>query len=335
MSFFSSHSSKIEGDAPGLVALGVLLAAIVQALFYSFAAAVKIAPRESGPSIPVIPPAFNIKKVEISAEALEQADDYRAEPKTIDTLPEIVIPSERPVDDALPDEIRAAPAPSPLPNPFDTPRARAEERADLANAASEAAEKARRAVEERLRAQGDKLLDEGTKPDPDSRLLLDISDLASRKITEGMLKDLPGGGSLAVPPGYTSLDKALASPAPLRGGSAPILMPTDLLFEYNEYRLRPQAVQSLTKLGDLIRRNPQAAFIIEGHTDSEGSAEYNQVLSEQRAATVARWLVENMGVDPRQITTRGYGKTRLIVPGDRSREEQAINRRVEIIIRNR
>ncbi|MBV8227894.1 MAG: OmpA family protein [Verrucomicrobia bacterium] len=110
-------------------------------------------------------------------------------------------------------------------------------------------------------------------------------------------------------------------------------MPTDLLFDYDSANLRVGATASLQKLGRLILRNPQASFKVEGHTDSFGSDEYNMDLSERRAQTVKDWLVQNMGIDPGRIQTQGFGKTRLLVPGDRSVEEQQLNRRVEIVIR--
>ena len=56
-------------------------------------------------------------------------------------------------------------------------------------------------------------------------------------------------------------------------------MPTDLLFDYDQVTLRVEALASLEKLGTLIRRNPQASFIIEGHSDSFGSDVYNMDLS--------------------------------------------------------
>ena len=112
-------------------------------------------------------------------------------------------------------------------------------------------------------------------------------------------------------------------------------MPTDLLFDYDSASLRPGATASLQKLGRLIQRNPQAIFKVEGHTDSFGGDEYNLDLSQRRAETVKAWLVENMTIEPDRIQTQGYGKTRLIVPGDRSVEEQQLNRRVEIVIRTK
>jgi outer membrane protein OmpA-like peptidoglycan-associated protein len=54
-------------------------------------------------------------------------------------------------------------------------------------------------------------------------------------------------------------------------------------------------------------------------------------LSQRRAETVKGWLVENMNIDSHRVQTQGYGKTRLIVPADRSVEDQQLNRRIEIV----
>ena len=112
-------------------------------------------------------------------------------------------------------------------------------------------------------------------------------------------------------------------------------MPTDLLFDSNSSTLRAGATASLQKLGRLIQRNPQSVFKVEGHSDSFGGDKYNMDLSQRRAETVKAWLIQNMGVDPDRIQTQGFGKTHLIVPGDRSVEEQQLNRRVEIVIRTK
>ncbi len=90
---------------------------------------------------------------------------------------------------------------------------------------------------------------------------------------------------------------------------------------------------SLQKLADLMMRNPNATFIIEGHTDNFGAPDYNQGLSLARAESVKRWLVGAAGIEPERIQTRGYGLTRLLVRGG-SVEEQQLNRRVEIVIKN-
>ena len=142
-------------------------------------------------------------------------------------------------------------------------------------------------------------------------------------------------GESGIPAGFTNLDELLSGSGRVGNGTSPILMPTDLLFDYDSATLRPGATASLQKLGRLILRNPQAVFKVEGHTDSFGSDEYNLVLSQRRAETVKDWLVQNMNVDPNRIQTQGFGKTRLLVPGDRSVEEQQLNRRVEIVIRSK
>jgi outer membrane protein OmpA-like peptidoglycan-associated protein len=157
-------------------------------------------------------------------------------------------------------------------------------------------------------------------------------DLA-REAAKSDSKDEQGSGS--VPQGYTTLDDLLAGSGPVTGSRGPILMPTDLLFEYDSADLRPGAVSSLEKLGTLIQRSPHATFRIEGHTDSFGSEEYNQTLSERRAESVKNWLMQVMKIPGDRIETRGFGKSRLLVPATGTVEEQMLNRRVEIVIRTR
>jgi outer membrane protein OmpA-like peptidoglycan-associated protein len=142
-------------------------------------------------------------------------------------------------------------------------------------------------------------------------------------------------GSATVPPGFSNLDELLAGSGRVGSGTAPIMMPTDLLFDYDSANLRPGATANLQKLGRLIQRNPQSEFKVEGHTDSFGSDRYNLDLSQRRAETVKSWLVANMGIDGGRIQTQGYGKSRLLIPGDRTVDEQQLNRRVEIIIRTK
>lgn len=142
-------------------------------------------------------------------------------------------------------------------------------------------------------------------------------------------------GNAGVPAGFSNLDRLLSYPGQVGSGTAPILMPTDLLFDSNSSTLRPGATASLQKLGRLIQRNPQSVFKVEGHSDSFGGDKYNMDLSQRRAETVKAWLIQNMGIGPDRIQTQGFGKTHLIVPGDRSVEEQRLNRRVEIVIRTK
>lgn len=133
-------------------------------------------------------------------------------------------------------------------------------------------------------------------------------------------------------PGFSSLDSLIEGNQPLSRETAPILMPTDLLFEYDDAILRKEAEMSLKKLATLMERNSDASIRIEGHTDSFGRDDYNYTLSLRRAEEVKRWLVANAALNPRRITTAGFGKTRLLVPATGSIGDQQLNRRVEIVI---
>ncbi len=142
-----------------------------------------------------------------------------------------------------------------------------------------------------------------------------------------------GSGDSAISvPGMKSLDDALAQTGPLHAGEK-AGMPGGALFEYDSYDLRSDSLEQLRKLGMLVEKNPNATFSIEGHTDSFGSPDYNQKLSEQRAESVKAWLVNNMGIAPQRIQTRGYGNTKWLVSPDKTKEEQAANRRVEIVVK--
>lgn len=131
---------------------------------------------------------------------------------------------------------------------------------------------------------------------------------------------------------FSNLEDLLSGTGSVTAQTAPILMPTDLLFEYDSDTLRKEAEHSLSQLGTLIWKNNQASFRIEGHTDSFGSDDYNDQLSLRRAEAVKAWLIQNSGLDPRNITTAGLGKKHLLAPGSGSVAEQQLNRRVEIVI---
>ncbi len=142
-----------------------------------------------------------------------------------------------------------------------------------------------------------------------------------------------GDGSSNVSiPGMASIDDIVSRSGSLHAGDKAGI-PGGALFEYDSFELRPEAVEQLRKLGALIQRNPKATFSIEGHTDSFGSPEYNAKLSEARAESVKAWLVQVFSIAPNRIQTRGLGNTRPLVSAARSKEEQAPNRRVELVVK--
>jgi outer membrane protein OmpA-like peptidoglycan-associated protein len=132
-------------------------------------------------------------------------------------------------------------------------------------------------------------------------------------------------------PGFSDLDQLLAQKGPLGSGTK-LRLPDDQLFQYDSDALQASAITQLQKLGTLIQRNPKATFSVEGYTDSFGTYEYNLDLSQRRADSVKRYLVEAMRINPAQIETRGYGSAKFRASPNGSIEEQSPNRRVEVVV---
>src|SRR5213594_4226694 len=132
-------------------------------------------------------------------------------------------------------------------------------------------------------------------------------------------------------PGFSDLDQLLAQKGPLGSGTK-LRLPDDQLFEYDSDVLQASAIIQLQKLGTLIQRNPKATFSVEGYTDSFGTFEYNLALSQRRADSVKRYLVEAMQINPAQIQTHGFGPTKFRAPSNGSIGEQSPNRRVEVVV---
>jgi OmpA-OmpF porin, OOP family len=104
----------------------------------------------------------------------------------------------------------------------------------------------------------------------------------------------------------------------------------DVLFETGKAELRPGALQNLYPLVTFLQKYPERRVMIEGHTDSVGSEAYNLDLSQRRADAVRDFLLQN-GVNPAQLTTRGYGKASPVASNNTAEGRQQ-NRRVELII---
>ena len=106
---------------------------------------------------------------------------------------------------------------------------------------------------------------------------------------------------------------------------------SDLLFDTNSFTLKTGAMDDLAKFAKVLNDYPQTTIIVTGHTDSKGSAELNQKLSERRAEAVKNVLVSE-AVAPTRITTVGLGASKPIA--DNATEAgRAKNRRVDITIK--
>jgi OOP family OmpA-OmpF porin len=132
--------------------------------------------------------------------------------------------------------------------------------------------------------------------------------------------------------GVASLDDLLDLPRNVLLGKKTML-PSDLLFEFNSDELRESAKVGLMKLALLMDRNPSLYCWIEGHTDLVGGDDFNLNLSIRRAESVKNHLVKSLRMDASRIITRGFGRYEPLVTSG-TNEEQAVNRRVEIRMRN-
>jgi outer membrane protein OmpA-like peptidoglycan-associated protein len=103
-----------------------------------------------------------------------------------------------------------------------------------------------------------------------------------------------------------------------------------ILFAFDSAEILPEALPSLNELGKALT-DPKlkgASFLIAGHTDAKGSADYNLALSQRRAASVADFLIKTYHVDKGQLSVIGFGEEQLKNKEDPFAEE---NRRVQIV----
>jgi outer membrane protein OmpA-like peptidoglycan-associated protein len=106
----------------------------------------------------------------------------------------------------------------------------------------------------------------------------------------------------------------------------------DVLFETGKADLKAGDVADLDQLATFLGKYSDRSVVIEGHTDSVGSEDYNSSLSERRAESVRGYLLKR-GVDAPRITTQGMGESAPVATNDSAGGRQQ-NRRVEIIVSN-
>ena len=103
-------------------------------------------------------------------------------------------------------------------------------------------------------------------------------------------------------------------------------------FEFNSAKILAVSHDLLNEVAQVIKDNPQIKKIrVEGHASSEGSDDYNLKLSDKRAKSVMKYLVNQGGIDKAMLTAEGYGETQPIASND-TEEGKEKNRRVEFTI---
>ncbi len=108
---------------------------------------------------------------------------------------------------------------------------------------------------------------------------------------------------------------------------------SDVLFAVDSAALSGGARANLDDVAGVVNEFDKTAVVVQGHTDSTGSEEHNQGLSERRASSVENYLVDR-GVDPRRLAALGYGETAPVASNDTASGRQQ-NRRVDIMLRAR
>ncbi len=104
----------------------------------------------------------------------------------------------------------------------------------------------------------------------------------------------------------------------------------EIYFEYNSAVITPQATKVLITLGKALedQKLSGSTFMVAGHTDAKGSADYNQKLSQKRAKAVKTFLSSNFEINPKSLISVGYGEEQLKFT---SNPEAAGNRRVQVV----
>ena len=114
------------------------------------------------------------------------------------------------------------------------------------------------------------------------------------------------------------------------GEGIKITFDSGILFETESYTLQEASKENIAKLAEVLQKYEDTNILFGGHTDSRGTEEYNQKLSENRAQSVAEYAAFT-GVDAERITIIGYGEEQPVASNDTEAGRQQ-NRRVEVAI---
>ncbi len=147
---------------------------------------------------------------------------------------------------------------------------------------------------------------------------------SSSKSSHSAAKTSQQSKSRSTAPSATTSD--VYAPAPTKTETSDGV---SIYFGYNSADLTKSSMMELQKLGQALT-SPQfsgMSWLIEGHTDSAGSADYNQTLSERRAQSAQRYLVKQFGIEPDKLIAVGKGESE---PYDREHPTANVNRRVRL-----
>ncbi|MBP6185333.1 MAG: OmpA family protein [Saprospiraceae bacterium] len=147
--------------------------------------------------------------------------------------------------------------------------------------------------------------------------LLKDREVALSNLRSGLLNALKG---------YSAADLSVRE----ENGRVYVSLSQNLLFPTGSDKVDPKGVTALQQLAGVLKLQKDIEILVEGHTDTDGSAEFNWDLSTSRATSVVKILTKE-GVDPKMVTAAGRAFYLPIAPND-SADGKAKNRRVEIIL---
>ena len=130
---------------------------------------------------------------------------------------------------------------------------------------------------------------------------------------------------------YDYLDKCPGTPKGVSVDSVgcPTKLTLQINFGHDSDKIGPAYDGEIAKAAQCINEFPGNLVYIDGHTDSQGPAEYNQQLSERRATAVKNRLVEKFDIPARRMTARGFGESKPVAD-NKTKEGRSKNRRVEV-----
>lgn len=102
-------------------------------------------------------------------------------------------------------------------------------------------------------------------------------------------------------------------------------------FAVDSSEIEPEFYSEVEKVASFLKDNPLTRAVIEGHTDSDGSEEYNSLLSQRRAQAIARLLVLKYNIDVIRLTAVGYGEEKPVVPNSSVKNKSRNRRSVAVI----
>lgn len=143
--------------------------------------------------------------------------------------------------------------------------------------------------------------------------------------------------SLDVVSNVSSIEGVSSISSDSSGFGFTVALSGDYLFDFDKDTLLSKALEALDKVYVLYQEHDGTNILIEGHTDSKGSNDYNLDLSERRASSVREWFLKKQ-IATNLITIKGYGETKPAAPNKDSQgkdnpDGRAKNRRVELVIK--